>query len=160
MKKGFLLSKPAPKASKTSFTTQITPTPVAESPLPLPLDRYHDFITDFVAGLAKETPKSFGGIIAPDPTLLDQFYYNYRNQIVPLDMLSQKVDSYDCYPPMAQFLATLLNVFVLDKESQVRILMDSKIRREWEAQANKQSPEKEDLGDPMHQSDMSLNADV
>ncbi|GES85115.1 hypothetical protein RCL_jg1198.t1 [Rhizophagus clarus] len=157
MKKGFLLTKSAPKIASTSSTTQVTPIPAKESP---PFDRYYDVIIDFVASLAKENPESFGGIIAPDPTLLDQFYYNNRNQIVPLDKLSRTVDSNDCYPPMAQFFATLLNIFILDEENQARILIDSEIRREWEAHTNKQSPEKEDLGDPMYQSDMSINIDV
>ncbi|GBB88953.1 hypothetical protein RclHR1_15570013 [Rhizophagus clarus] len=38
--------------------------------------------------------------------------------------------------------------------------MDSEICREWEAYANKQSPNMEDLGDPMHQSDASMNFDA
>ncbi|GBB86941.1 hypothetical protein RclHR1_01340008 [Rhizophagus clarus] len=112
MKKGFLLRKPAPKTASTSSTTQVTPTPAKESP---PFDRFHDIIIAFVAVLAKENPESFGGIMAPDLTLLDQFYYNNRNQIVPLDKLSQTVDSNDCYPPMAQFFATLLNILFWTK---------------------------------------------
>ncbi|GBB86813.1 hypothetical protein RclHR1_13240004 [Rhizophagus clarus] len=79
--------------------------------------------------------------------------------MVPIDKLSRNIHRDDCFPIIAQFLATFLNLFLLDDENQEIFLMDSEIR--WKLEyASKQSSNKEDLGDPMHQSDASMNFNV
>ncbi|GBB87887.1 hypothetical protein RclHR1_01440002 [Rhizophagus clarus] len=127
MKKGFLLSKPAPKTALTSSTTQVTPTSAGESLL---FDRFHDVIVDFLSGLIERNPELLSSIIAPDSSAMEKFLRNNKDQVVPMDKLSQHISRYDCYPPMAQFFATLLNHFLLDDERQAIILMDSEICQE------------------------------
>ncbi|GBB91314.1 hypothetical protein RclHR1_18500003 [Rhizophagus clarus] len=157
MKKGFLLSKPALKTASTSYTTQITPTSATKSPL---FERFHDVIIVFLSKNTKRYPELFSSIIAPDSSAINGFLSIHKDQVVPMEQLSQHISEYHCYPTIAQFFATFLNLFLLDDENQAIFFMDSKIRREWEAYANKQSPNMEDLGDPMHQSDASMNFDV
>ncbi|GBC06316.1 hypothetical protein RclHR1_06760011 [Rhizophagus clarus] len=79
--------------------------------------------------------------------------------MVPMDKLSQNIYSDDCFPIIAQFLVTFLNLFLLDDKNQEIFLMDSEIRQGLKY-ASKQPPDKKDLGDPMHQSDASMNFDV
>ncbi|GBB84262.1 hypothetical protein RclHR1_01090001 [Rhizophagus clarus] len=158
MKKGILLSKPAPKIASTSSSTQVTHTSALKSP---PSDRFHDVIVNFISGLIKRNPLIiFSSIITTDPSAIDGFLNTYKEQKVPMDKLLQNIHSDDCFPIIAQFLATFLNFFLLDDENQAIFLMDSEIHREWEAYINKQSPNMEDLGNPMHQSDTLMNFDV
>ncbi|GBC05481.1 hypothetical protein RclHR1_06250003 [Rhizophagus clarus] len=131
MKKGFLLTNPASKTTATSSTTKITPTTALKS---IPSDHFHDVIVDFISGLIKRNPSTiFSSIITTDLSAIDEF--------------------------LTQFLATFLNLFLLDDENQEIFLMDSEIRRGLEY-TSKQSSDKEDLGDPMHQSDTLMNFDV
>ncbi|GBC02912.1 hypothetical protein RclHR1_04890023 [Rhizophagus clarus] len=127
MKKGFLLSKPAPKIASTSSTTQVTLTSASKSP---PLDRFYDVILNFLLKYTKRNPELFSSIIAPDPSAIHEFLYNHKDQVIPMDQLSQHISEYDCYPTIAQFFATIFNLFLLDDENQARILLDSKIRQE------------------------------
>ncbi|GBB95360.1 hypothetical protein RclHR1_25160002 [Rhizophagus clarus] len=158
MKKGFLLSKPASKTASTSSTTQVTHTSASKSPLS---NRFHDVIVDFISGLIRRNPsKIFSTILTTDPSALEEFLDNCKDQKVPLEKLSSIVYLGDVFPIIAQFFATFLNLFLLDDKNQAIFLMDSELRQEWEAYTNKQSPDMEDLRDPMHQSDMSINVDV
>ncbi|GBC00671.1 hypothetical protein RclHR1_39350001 [Rhizophagus clarus] len=69
MKKGFLLTKPAPKTASTFSTTQVTHTPALKSP---PSDRFHDVIVDFISGLIKRNPETlFGSLLHSDPGAID-----------------------------------------------------------------------------------------
>ncbi|GBB95152.1 hypothetical protein RclHR1_02490007 [Rhizophagus clarus] len=69
------------------------------------------------------------------------------------------ISRYDCFPIIAQFLATFLNIILLDDEHLEIFLMDSEIRRGLKL-ASKQIPDIENLRDPMYQSDTSMNFDV
>ncbi|GBC05632.1 hypothetical protein RclHR1_06330002 [Rhizophagus clarus] len=118
MKKGFLLSKSAPKIASTSSTTQVTPTSASESP---PLDRFHDVILNFLSRETKKNPELFSSIIAPDPSAIHEFLYNHKDQVIPMEQLSQHISEYHCYHTIAQFFATIFNRFLLDDENQARI---------------------------------------
>ncbi|GBC00096.1 hypothetical protein RclHR1_37440002 [Rhizophagus clarus] len=125
MKKGFLLSKPAPKTASTSFTTQVTHTSASKSP---PSDRFHNVIVDFILGLImKSSSPIFSTILTTDPSALEEFLDNCKDQKVPLEKLSAIVNLGDVFLIMTQFFATLLNLFLLDDENQAIILMDSEL---------------------------------
>ncbi|GBC08184.1 hypothetical protein RclHR1_07950011 [Rhizophagus clarus] len=133
MKKGFLLSKPAPKTASTSSMTQVTHTPALKSP---PYDRFHDVIVDFISGLIKKNPESlFGSLLSSDPDAIDKFHHTYKDQAVPQEKLRKYITNEQCFPIIAQFLATLLNIFILDEANQAIFLLDSKICQEWDAYA-------------------------
>ncbi|GBB96181.1 hypothetical protein RclHR1_00270027 [Rhizophagus clarus] len=126
MKKGFLLTNPASKTTETSSTTKVTPTTALKS---IPSDRFHNVIVDFISGLIKRNPSSiFNSIITTDPSAIDEFFSTYKEQMVPMDKLSRNIHKDDCFPIIAQFLATFLNLFLLDDKNQEIFLMDSKIR--------------------------------
>ncbi|GBB87910.1 hypothetical protein RclHR1_01440025 [Rhizophagus clarus] len=126
MKKGFLLSKPAPKTASTSSTIQVTPTTALKS---IPSDRFHDVIVKFITGLIdKNSPFLFSSIIALDLAAVETFLHIHKDQVVPLDKLAEIFDKADCYPLMVQFLASFLNVFLSDDDLQEIFLMDSEIR--------------------------------
>ncbi|GBB89481.1 hypothetical protein RclHR1_16180007 [Rhizophagus clarus] len=156
MKKGFLLSKPAPKIASTSSTTQVTPTSASKSP---PTDRFHDVILDFIFGFIERNPLVFSSILPSEPEAMTEFLNNFKDQIVSWEKPARRY-VHGVSPSIIQFLASLINLFLLDDEHQAIILMDFKLHREWEAYTNKQSPNMEDLGDPMHQSDASINVEV
>ncbi|GBB84359.1 hypothetical protein RclHR1_10980011 [Rhizophagus clarus] len=157
MKKEFLLPKLASKIASISSMTQVTPTSVLKN---IPSNRFHDVIVDFISGLIKKNPESlFSSIITTDSSAIDEFLRTYKDQVVPMEMLLQNITRDRCFPLIAQFLATFLNLFLLDDENQEIFLMDSKIHQGLEL-ASKQFPDMENLGDPMHQSDMSMNFDV
>ncbi|GBC10361.1 hypothetical protein RclHR1_09560015 [Rhizophagus clarus] len=157
MKKGFLLTNSASKTTVMSFTTKVTFTTTLKS---VPSESFYDIIVDFISGIIKRNPLTiFSLIITTDPSAIDEFLSTYKEQIVPMDKLSRNIYSDDCYSIIAQFLATFLNLFLLNDENQKIFLMDFKIRQGL-VYASKQSPDKEELGDPMHQLDASMNFDV
>ncbi|GBC09670.1 hypothetical protein RclHR1_09030002 [Rhizophagus clarus] len=125
MKKGFLLTKPASKIASTSFTTQVTSTSVLKS---IPSDYFHDVIVDFLSGLIKRNFLTiFSSIITTDPSAIDEFLNTYKDQVVPMKKLSLSLLQDSCFLIIAQFLATLLNLFLLDDKNQEIFFMDSKI---------------------------------
>ncbi|GBC05038.1 hypothetical protein RclHR1_00600001 [Rhizophagus clarus] len=157
MKKGFLLSKPAPKTASTSSTTQVTPTSVLKS---IPFDRFHDVIVDFLAlHIGTNITSLFGSITTTARGALGDFLYKNKDQLVPRELLAQRFSNDGSSHLIAQFLATLFNIFLLDDEYREIFLMDSEFRRALEI-ASKQTPDIENLGDPMHQSDTSMNFDA
>ncbi|GBB98089.1 hypothetical protein RclHR1_31320002 [Rhizophagus clarus] len=157
MKKGFLLSKPAPKTASTSSPTKVTSTTALKS---IPFDRFHDVIVEYISGLIKRSPESiFSSIITTDLSAIERFLSIYKDEVIPMEKLSQNISRYDCFPIIAQFLATFLNIFLLDDERHDIFLMNSEIRRGLEL-ASKLTPDMENLGDPMHQSDTTINFDV
>ncbi|GBB98228.1 hypothetical protein RclHR1_31760001 [Rhizophagus clarus] len=130
MKKGFLLTKPAPKTASTSSTTQVTPTSILKS---IPFNRFHDVIVDYISRLIKRNPETlFGLLLHSDPDAIDGFLDKYEDQVVPEEKLKQHIPEYQCFPFIAQFLATFLNIFLLNDEHQEIFLMDSKFRRALE----------------------------
>ncbi|GBB86939.1 hypothetical protein RclHR1_01340006 [Rhizophagus clarus] len=156
MKKRFLLSKPAPKTAETSSTTQVTPTSVLKS---IPSDRFHDVIVDFLALHIGTIVPLFGSLTPSTRGALGNYLYKHRDQIIPLELLAQRFDNVGSSHLIAHFLATLFNVFLSDDEHREIFLMDSEIHRALDI-ASKQTPDMENLGDPMHQSDTSMNFDV
>ncbi|GBB85710.1 hypothetical protein RclHR1_01220006 [Rhizophagus clarus] len=77
MKKGILLSKPAPKTASTFSTTKVTPTTALKS---LPSDRFHDVIVDFISGLIRRNPETlFSSILTSDPDAMDKFLQTYKD---------------------------------------------------------------------------------
>ncbi|GBB96399.1 hypothetical protein RclHR1_27430002 [Rhizophagus clarus] len=157
MKKGFLLRKPAPNTASTSSTTQVTPTSVLKS---IPSNRFHNVIVDYISGLIKRNPETlFGSLLHSDPDAIDGFLEKYKNQVVPEEKLSQHIFEYQCFPFIAQFLATFLNIFLLDDEYWEIFLMNSEFCQALEI-ASKQTPDMKNLGDLMHQLDTSMNVDV
>ncbi|GBB89468.1 hypothetical protein RclHR1_16160004 [Rhizophagus clarus] len=99
MKKSFLLSKLAPKTALTSSTTQVTHTSALKSP---PSDRFHDVIVDFISGLIRRNPsKIFSTILTTDPTALEEFLDNHKDQQVPEEKLLSIVQLGDVFPIMA-----------------------------------------------------------
>ncbi|GBB97864.1 hypothetical protein RclHR1_30940001 [Rhizophagus clarus] len=157
MKKGFLLSKPAQKIAKTFSTTKVTPTFALKS---IPSDRFHNIIAKYISAILGTNPIFlFGSLTVKDPGAIEQFFHKYSDQVVPLELLSERFEEGCVSYPVAQFIVTLLNIFLLDDEPHEIFLMDSEIRRALEI-ASKQTPDMENLGDPMHQSDTSMNFDV
>ncbi|GBB92004.1 hypothetical protein RclHR1_01950016 [Rhizophagus clarus] len=127
MKKGFLLSKPAPKTASTSSTTKVTPTTALKS---IPSGRFHDVIVDFISKIVDINSVFLLSSISPsDPTAINEFFECYPDQVVPLEQLSQRFLNYRGSHFVAQFLATLLNIFLLDDDHREIFLMDSEIRR-------------------------------
>ncbi|GBB88309.1 hypothetical protein RclHR1_14880003 [Rhizophagus clarus] len=140
-----------------SSMTQVTPISALKS---IPSDRFHDVIVNFISGLIKRNPESlFSSIITSNPSAIDEFLRTYKDQVVLIKKLIQHIARHQCFPIVAQFLATFLNLFLLDDKHQEIFLINSKICQVLEY-ASKQSPDMEDLGDPMHQSDTSINFDV
>ncbi|GBB87575.1 hypothetical protein RclHR1_14020004 [Rhizophagus clarus] len=140
-----------------SSTIQVTPTSALKS---IPSNRFHNVIVDFISGLIKRNPESlFSSIITTDPSAIDEFLRTYKDQVVPMEKLSQYINRDSCFSIIAQFLATFLNIFLLDDENWEIFLMDFEIHQRLEL-ASKQIPDMENLGDPMHQSDTSMNFDV
>ncbi|GBB86610.1 hypothetical protein RclHR1_00130051 [Rhizophagus clarus] len=157
MKKGFLLTKPALKIVSTSFTIKVTLTTALKS---IPADHFHNVIVDFISELIKRNPLTiFSSIITTDPSAIDEFLNTYKNQVVPMKKLSQYIYKDDCFPIITQFLATFLNLFLLDNENWEIFLIDSEIHQGLEY-ASKLSSDKEDLGNPIYQSDVLINFDV
>ncbi|GBB92109.1 hypothetical protein RclHR1_25200002 [Rhizophagus clarus] len=157
MKKGFLLSKPAPKTASTSSTTQVTLTSALES---IPSNHFHDVIAEFISAILGTNPIfRFGSLSVKDPGAIEQFLHKYLDQVVPLELLSERFEKGCVSYPVAQFLATLFNIFLLDDEPHEIFLMDSKICQALEI-ASEQTPDMENLGNPMHQSDTSMNFDA
>ncbi|GBC07632.1 hypothetical protein RclHR1_00760002 [Rhizophagus clarus] len=155
MKKGFLLSKPAPKTASTSSTTQVTPTSVLKS---VPSDRFHDVIVDFLALHIGSIVPLFGSLTPMTRGALGNFLYKHRDQLVPRELLAQRFDNVESSHLIAHFLVTLFNIFLLDDEHREIFLVDSEFRRALEI-ASKQTPDMGNLGDSMHQSDTSMNFD-
>ncbi|GBC04270.1 hypothetical protein RclHR1_05590025 [Rhizophagus clarus] len=93
-------------------------------------DRFHDIIVDFISGLIKRNSSTiFSSIITMNPLAIDEFLSTYKEQMIPMDKLSRNIYSNDYFPTIAQFLATFLNLFLLDDENQEIFLIDSKICR-------------------------------
>ncbi|GBB86903.1 hypothetical protein RclHR1_13350006 [Rhizophagus clarus] len=156
MKKGFLLIKPAAKTASTSSMTQVTLTFALKS---IPSDRFHNVIVDFISELIKRNLLTiFNSILTTDPSAIEEFLNTYKDQAVTMKKLSQYIHRDDCFPIITQFLATFLNLFLLNNDLQVIFLMDFKICQELEY-SNKHIPDMEDLGDPIYQSDISIIID-
>ncbi|GBB99958.1 hypothetical protein RclHR1_36990001 [Rhizophagus clarus] len=116
MKKGFLLTKSASKTVSTFFTTQVTPTPALKD---VSSNCFHDVMVDFISGLIKRNPSSlFSSIITSEPSAIDVFLNTYKDQAVPIEKLLQNMNRNDCFPIITQFLATFLNLFLLNDENQ------------------------------------------
>ncbi|GBC01825.1 hypothetical protein RclHR1_04350001 [Rhizophagus clarus] len=157
MKKEFLLIKSASKIASMSSMIQVTPTSVLKS---IPSDCFYDVIVDFFSGLIKRNPSTiFSSIIITNPSAIDEFLNTYKDQVVPIKKLSLGLFQDSYFPIIAQFLATFLNLFLLDDKHQEIFLMDSEICQVLEY-TSKQSPDMKDLGDPMHQSGASINFDI
>ncbi|GBB91508.1 hypothetical protein RclHR1_18830008 [Rhizophagus clarus] len=158
MKKGFLLTKPASKTASTSSTIQVTPISALKS---VPSEHFHDVIVDFISGLIKRNPESlFSSIITTDPSAIDEFLHTYKDQVVLMEKLRVYISSnHQCFPIIAQFLATFLNLFLLDDENMEIFALDSKICQEL-VNYHAKYPDMKNLGDPMYQSDVSMNFDV
>ncbi|GBB87744.1 hypothetical protein RclHR1_14220003 [Rhizophagus clarus] len=126
MKKGFLLSKPAQKTAKTSSTTKVTPTTALKS---IPSNRFHDVITDFMSRLIdRNSVFLLSSIIPSDPEAMELFLLAHEDEVIPREQLAQHIDKAGCSPLIAQFLAAILNIFLLDDENLEIFLMDSEIR--------------------------------
>ncbi|GBB88562.1 hypothetical protein RclHR1_01510013 [Rhizophagus clarus] len=157
MKKGFLLTKLVQKIASTSSTTQVIPTSILKS---LSTNCYYDVIVDFFSGLIKRNPSTiFNSITMTDLSAIDEFLNTYKDQVVPMEKLLLGLSQNSCFLIITQFLATFLNLFLLDDENQKIFLMDSEIHQVMEY-ARKLFPNIADLGDPMYQSDASMNFDM
>ncbi|GBB84012.1 hypothetical protein RclHR1_10650012 [Rhizophagus clarus] len=130
MKRGFFLSKPAKQIAETSSSTKVIPTTALKS---IPSDRFHDVIVDFISKIVDINSVFLLSSISPsDPSAINEFFQCYLDQVVPLEQLSQRFLNYSGSHFVAQFLATLLNIFLLDDEHRKIFLMDSEIRRALE----------------------------
>ncbi|GBB95355.1 hypothetical protein RclHR1_25140002 [Rhizophagus clarus] len=126
MKKGFLLSKPAQKTAETSSTTKVTPTTALKS---IPSNRFHNVITDFMLRLIdRSSAFLLSSIIPTDPEVMEMFFIAHEDKVIPLEQLAQLIDNAGCSPYLAQFLATILNIFLLDDENLEIFTIDSEIR--------------------------------
>ncbi|GBB86358.1 hypothetical protein RclHR1_12790003 [Rhizophagus clarus] len=157
MKRGFFLSKPAKQTAEMSSSTKVTPTTALKS---IPSNRFHDVIIKFMTKFV-ETNSGFLllSIIPTDPAVMKNFFQSHEDKVIPQEQLEQIIDIAGCSPFLVQLLATFLNLFLLDDEYREIFLIDSEFRRALEI-ASKQTPDMENLGDPMHQSDTSMNFDV
>ncbi|GBB87597.1 hypothetical protein RclHR1_14070004 [Rhizophagus clarus] len=90
---------------------------------------------------------------------METFFQTHEDKVIPQEQLEQIINIASCSPFLVQFLATFLNLFLLDDEYRKIFLMDSEFRRTLEI-ASKQTPDMENLRDPMHQSDTLMNFDV
>ncbi|GBB84259.1 hypothetical protein RclHR1_10890006 [Rhizophagus clarus] len=157
MKRGFFLSKPAKQTAEMSSSTKVTPTTALKS---IPSNRFHDVIIKFMRKFVKcNSGFLLCSIIPTAPEVMETFIELNEDKVIPQDQLAEIIDLADCSPFLAQLLATFLNLFLLDDEYREILLMDSEFRRALEI-ASKQTPDMENLGDPMHQSDTSMNFDV
>ncbi|GBB97575.1 hypothetical protein RclHR1_03000018 [Rhizophagus clarus] len=110
-----------------SSTTQVTSTSALKS---IPSNRFHDVIAEFISAILGTNPIfCFGSLSVKDPGALEQFFHKYSDQIVPLELLSERFDEGCVSYPVAQFIVTLFNIFLLDDEPRKILLMDSEIRR-------------------------------
>ncbi|GBB97068.1 hypothetical protein RclHR1_29070001 [Rhizophagus clarus] len=157
MKRSFFLSKPAKQIAETSSSTKVTPTTALKS---IPSNRFHDVIINFMIKFV-DTNSGFLllSIIPTDPAVIETFFQTHEDKVIPQEQLEQIIDIAGCSPFLVQLLATFLNLFLLDDEYRKIFLMDSEFRRALEI-ASKQTPDIKNLGNPMHQSDTSMNFDV
>ncbi|GBC03924.1 hypothetical protein RclHR1_00540034 [Rhizophagus clarus] len=129
MKKGFLLTKPAKKVEKLDLLPLVTINYDSKS---LFSNCFHDIITDFLSDLVTKNSPFFNSIIFSDSYGFDGFLKKDKNQQVFGSKLIEKINTDDCYPQTAYFLACLLNIFFLDDELIGLLFLDSEIRQEIE----------------------------
>ncbi|GBC03623.1 hypothetical protein RclHR1_05210013 [Rhizophagus clarus] len=119
-------------ASKTTATSSLTKVTPTTALKSIPSDRFHDVIISFFSGLIKRNPSIiFSSITTTDPSAIVEFLNTYKDQVVPMELLLLRLSQ--------------------DSYSEIRQVLEY---------ASKQSPDIEDLRDPMHQSDASINFDV
>ncbi|GBC09931.1 hypothetical protein RclHR1_09200016 [Rhizophagus clarus] len=101
MKKGFLLSKPAPKIAETSSSTKVTPTTALKS---IPSDRFHDVIIKFMKKFVEITPSSLLCSLIPTyPEAMESFCEIHEDKLIPLVQLAEVIDFAGCSPIQLNF---------------------------------------------------------
>ncbi|GBB88889.1 hypothetical protein RclHR1_01550023 [Rhizophagus clarus] len=156
MKKGFLLTKPAKQVKKIDSPLLVIINYNSKSS---PFNHFHDIITDFLSDLVTKNSSFFNSIIFSDPGGVENFLDKHNGQQVLGNKLIEKVNTNDCYLQTARFLACIINTLLLDDKFMRILSMDFKICQELKNYYNAMYPDIENLGNPIYQSDMSINVD-